>query len=284
MNTPSGMEEGILQSSFSPGEQFLLELFWECRQYNILQCWRQRKIHMLSTACSPGSSVYFHLTVTALSTSLRGPQQRCSPGWQICPVQHSSNHIHCLRSKSWRCVVQSDIQTKEFPYGWWNSSTSRQSPKVSRKQKQIFSQSPWARPTVLITYWKRWQNGLTVPDDEHHDTLLINLLTSPYYLISLCMSSFPHKKPRTALYNEDQDPSGFPYLMHIPSLSEKHYHSPLSFYASTYKPNKKSNAWSKSLQLCITELHRGASHPSRSLKSPYALLQDSEPHISEPEV
>lgn len=116
MNTLSGMEEAILQSSFSPGEQFLLELFWKCRQYNIVQCWRLKKVHMLSPADSPGSSVYIHLTVTALSTSLRGSQQRCSPGQQICPLQHSSNHIHWLSSKSTEAVLCNlTFKLKNFP-------------------------------------------------------------------------------------------------------------------------------------------------------------------------
>lgn len=94
------MEETIFQRDFSPGEQFLPELFWECRQYNTLQCWRQKKVHMLSPACRPVSSVYTLLIISGLSTSFRGPQDRCFPGQQICLVQHSSTHTHWSRSKS----------------------------------------------------------------------------------------------------------------------------------------------------------------------------------------
>ena len=94
------MEETILQRRSSPGEQFLPELFWECRQYNTLQCRRQKKVHMLSPACRPVSSVYIHLIISELSTSFRGPQYICSPAQQICLVQHSSTHTYWSRSKS----------------------------------------------------------------------------------------------------------------------------------------------------------------------------------------
>lgn len=99
---------------FSPGEQFFPELFWECRQYNTLQCRRQKKVHMLRPAFRPASSICIHPEVADLSLLFQETTEQMLPRPTNLPCsaqQHPRIPAEAQRQDS--CVVQSD--TPENP-------------------------------------------------------------------------------------------------------------------------------------------------------------------------